>query len=489
MCTEASALQTLAVQALALLSSEEEDRLDFSTDASLVADLLHEYDVSRTGQLEATEARQLFSEVALQLYREAAASGKGAAAAHAQALLESGDAPLRAAIDSVAELLLKIADADEDGVISLSELSQLFEGDGLTANATPLAARPSTLELYQLRGHLQLLPRIARHFDESERQGEAWHDNVAGDSHTLLRWVSPTHARDGLSIVGLGRSADASCYYLPEWGLVLDAGLSTKAFTPKTVLLSHGHRDHTQALPVLARPAPFGRAGRASPKPPKVLLPAPLEPLVRSFLYSESVLNYGQPQSEADNEAALGALDLHAVSDGDVVGLPRHCYAGPMRGLSVQVFAAPHKNMPAVAYGLFRYAKRLKPEYAAQQHRIAELVRASPGLEVSEKIKERLLFYSGDTTIGLLERSAEEVLQYRHVVHECTFCGPPSAELDEYAAKRGHTHYAQLHPFISASPDTIWILVHWSIKYSRDDVEEFFRENYGGVPRNVVLWI
>ena len=69
MCTEASALQTLAVQALALLSSEEEDRLDFSTDASLVADLLHEYDVSRTGQLEATEARQLFSEVALQLYQ------------------------------------------------------------------------------------------------------------------------------------------------------------------------------------------------------------------------------------------------------------------------------------------------------------------------------------------------------------------------------------------------------------------------------------
>ena len=150
---------------------------------------------------------------------------------------------------------------------------------------------------------------------------------------------------------------------------------------------------------MLAKALPYG----------SVLLPAPLEPLVRSFLYSESVLNYGQPQSEADNEAALGALDLHAVNDGDVVGLPRHCYAGPMRGLSVQVFAAPHKSMPAVAYGLFRYAKRLKPEYAAQQHRIAELVRASPGLEVSEKIKERLLFYSGDTTIGLLERSAEEV--------------------------------------------------------------------------------
>ena len=127
-----------------------------------------------------------------------------------------------------------------------------------SSGCAPLLRRPCIWLIENCRAQCrQLLPRIARHFDKEMLQGEAWHADVAGDSHTMMRWVSPTHARDGLSIVGLGRSADASCYYLPEWGVVLDAGLATKAFTPRTVLLTHGHRDHTQALPVLARPAPF----------------------------------------------------------------------------------------------------------------------------------------------------------------------------------------------------------------------------------------
>ena len=56
----------------------------------------------------------------------------------------------------------------------------------------------------------------------------------------------------GLSVVGLGRSADASAYFLPELGLVLDAGIHVKSLQPKCVLLTHGHRDHTAALPAMA---------------------------------------------------------------------------------------------------------------------------------------------------------------------------------------------------------------------------------------------
>lgn len=81
------------------------------------------------------------------------------------------------------------------------------------------------------------------------------------------------------------------------------------------------------------------------------------------------------------------------------------------------------------------------------------------------------------------------MLSYPYIIHECTFCGPPSRELNEYAQRRGHTHYTQLHPYIASAPNSIFILVHWSIRYSREDVERFFDENYGGVPRNVVLWL
>ena len=492
---EEAPLQILAKHALAMLSSSEANRDALMEHAEsnrqIVSDLMNDFGVSETGLLKAPEAEMLFKQIAQGLLREAAGSGQGAASIHAQRLLaaeESGDS---STIDEMADHLLRIADLDGDGNISLHELSELFEGDGLLGSNEEVMAqlvdRPGTLELYKLRGSLQLLPRIARHFDSDALVGESWHESVAGDSHTMMRWVAPTHARDGLSIVGLGRSADASCYYLPEWGLVLDAGLATKAFTPKTVLLSHGHRDHTQALPVLARPAPFGRAGQVV-HPPMVLLPEPLVPLVENYMHAESVLNFGHAQSIADNVKALGKLDLRGVRDGDVIALPRHAYSGK-RALSVEVFAAPHKDMPAVAFGIFRTGKKLKPEYAAQQARIPELMRANPGLEVSEAVKEPTLFYSGDTTIGLLEARSSEILAYRYIIHECTFLGEPTAELDEYARKRGHTHYAQLHRYICAAPNTVWVLVHWSVRYSRQDVEDFFEDKYGGVPRNVVLWI
>ena len=74
-------------------------------------------------------------------------------------------------------------------------------------------------------------------------------------------------------------------------------------------------------------------------------------------------------------------------------------------------------------------------------------------------------------------------------VHEVTFLGAPSESLDESARRKGHTHYTQLHPWIAAFPKTTFVLVHWSLRYSRDDVLAFFDAEYGGVPKNVVLWI
>ena len=70
-------------------------------------------------------------------------------------------------------------------------------------------------------------------------------------------------------------------------------------------------------------------------------------------------------------------------------------------------------------------------------------------------VRDRILFYGGDATIELLREQNESILQYRYLIHECTFIGTPSAELDEYANKRGHTHYAQLHPYICSAPDTV----------------------------------
>jgi len=471
-----------------MLASNKEESDALAAHAQEQVDLVHavfdEYDVKHIGELKEEKAKQLFKALALELLRAAADRGNGAAASHAKQLLGTdGDfeaAECEAAVEEMAEHLLHLADRDANGVVSVDDLVQLFSGS-LAHVGTELTA-PKELELLELRGCLQLLPRVARHFDGAALEHD-WHTRVPGDSHTLLRWVAPTYDRDQLSIVGLGRSADASCYYLPEWGMVLDAGLAAKSLSPKTVLLTHGHRDHVQALPAMARP-PFSQ----STPPPKILLPAPLEPLVRQFLLAESQLNFGKPQTEEENYAALGQFDLLSCADGDVVELPKHAYLG-RDGLCVEALRATHKDMPALSYGIFRKTKKLKPEFAAQRHRIKQLLKESPGIELTEIVNERLLFYTGDTTIELLEQHAAHILSYKYIVHECSFLGPPSKKLDQYALQRGHTHYAQLHPYICSAPNTTFILVHWSIRYSREDVEAFFEEQYGGVPENVVLWI
>ena len=277
-------LHTLASNALALLSSSEEEEEGLVSHAAesdeLVAQIFDEYDADHNGLLSAQEARRCFEALARELLVTAAAGGaayagregreprrRAAAAAHAKRLLQEeaeldgggdgGSPPSceRSPVCEMADQLLALADSSGDGQISLEELASLFSDRLLPGPPPPSECRPPSVAalpplhsapheaLNELRGSLRLLPRIARHFESLPTQeADSWHERVPGDSHTFMRWRSPDYARDQLSIVGLGRSADASCYYLPEWGIVLDAGLAAKSFAPKTVLLTHGHR-------------------------------------------------------------------------------------------------------------------------------------------------------------------------------------------------------------------------------------------------------
>ena len=107
------------------------------------------------------------------------------------------------------------------------------------------------------------------------------------------------------------------------------------------MLLTHGHRDHTAALPALA-------AGGA-----KVLAPAPIAPLVRRFLLAEAQLNFGDAaQTDAETVAALGAFDVAAVADGEAILLPRRCYSGSPTPIGVQVLIKRERPSPARAIAI-----------------------------------------------------------------------------------------------------------------------------------------
>lgn len=394
------------------------------------------------------------------------------ARSHARRVLDADENGTHT-IERVATKLLLLADADNDGRVSLMELASMFDTVH-KAQSGSVDTFPQPLRA--LAGSLQLLPPTEG-TEVTEAAGKAlnWHIGVPGDDHTLRK----VELERDLSIVGLGRSADASTYFIPELGIVFDAGSHVKSLEPKTVLLTHGHRDHIGALPV-----------HASSKA-KIFAPKKICSLVNKFLIAEAQLNYGNEyQTDEETVDALGEFDVCPVLDGDEILLPRSSYTGSPKPLGVQVFSAPHKNgVPAVSYGLYRVKTRLKEEYASlPKSELGALIRED--VQITESYNQGLLFYTGDTTIDLLRERYEDILpKYKHVIHEVTFLGQPSSELDESTKKKGHTHYSQLHPWICSFPETTFICVHWSLRYSREDILEFFEQQYGGVPKNVVLWI
>lgn len=514
------AVATLASTILAMLAGDEAEATELAGEAAAKQQMIHEafqaYDECESGVLSIEEAQAFFTNLARSIVTELATTPgpatsagsssnetinrpKSVARAHAQRVLdddEAGDT-----ISRVASKLLLLADTDGDGRISLPELAGMFEavydantnGGGQDDdnndnddNAPNSNARPSTFPkpLRALAGSLQLLPPTeGTNVLTASGKTSEWHLGVPGDDHTL-RQVA---IGKGLSVVGLGRSADASAYFLPELGIVLDAGIHVKSLKPKTVLLTHGHRDHIAALPTHAQ------AGA------KIFAPVDIAPLVQKFLLAEAQLNYGDPsQTDEETVAALGTFDIQPAHDGMELLLPKSSYTGSPTPIGIHVVTAPHKHgVPAVSYGLYRSKSRLKPKYAnLPKSELGALLRNSNNdITLTENYSEGIIFYTGDTTIRLLRERYEEILgptskyNYKYMIHEVTFLGMPSRELDESTERKGHTHYAQLHPWVCAFPETTFICVHWSLRYSKEDILAFFEEQYGGVPKNVVLWV
>jgi ribonuclease Z len=467
------AVGKLAATTLALLAGDEVAAQALTGGAEkkreLVRLALDSYDDCKSGTLSFDEAVALFTRLARSIVEELATGNDTREVARAQARrILDNDA--RGTIDRVANKLFLLADVDGDGRINLAELAGLFEAVQ-QAPSTETFPQP----LRALAGSLQLLPPTEGVQSSDTKRAAEWHVGVPGDDHTLRQ----VELGRGLSVVGLGRSADASAYFLPELGICFDAGLHVKSLVPKCILLTHGHRDHTAALPAMA------------PKAKAIYTPSAITPLVRRFLLAEAQLNYGDAvQTDEETIAAIGDFRLRSVDDGYEQLLPRECYAGSPTPIGVQVFEAPHKKgVPAVAYGLYRSKSRLKAEYAEMpKHELGALLRKDT--PITESYSEGLVWFSGDTTIELLrERHTEILPKYTHVIHEVTFLGPPTDALESSTRRKGHTHYAELHPFICAFPQTTFICVHWSLRYSRDDILQFFDKQYGGVPRNVVLWI
>ena len=102
-----------------------------------------------------------------------------------------------------------------------------------------------------------------------------------------------------------------------------------------------------------------------------------------------------------------------------------------------------------------------------------------------EKEFPQFLFL-GDTTAQILDNDALE--KYPTIIIECTYFDEESLPL---VGKKGnkHIHWYHLRDYVVAHPETLFVLIHFSHKYTSRQICTFFDEEISNGITNIHPWV
>lgn len=353
------------------------------------------------------------------------------------------------------------------------------------------------------------------------------------------------------TLSGHSRALERTGFLLEESKIFLDAGVAWRSptSTPLAILVTHGHIDHVNALPMLLRcngdPAVFvpqdhlngvremcrmtwsvkrrdgtrGAGQRQDLEPPVVG-----EPHSRAVGIPAEEVGLRDPVPKEIN--ARGRLWV-PVNPGASVVLP-----GKQR-LLVRTVECFH-TVDDIGYIVCEVKKVLRgttPEaqveldalYQKTDKRsvgqaIGALRKSGAATEIDEIVAK--VAFLCDTTIQVFgrcqacqagdcpcpfastpygraclseqdaARQSAAILTCPAIIVECSFLGAggmSEQQSEEEAISRGHVSWAQLRPVVLNSPGTTFVLVHFSERYTDDQIREYFWKKE--MPRNIVLWL
>lgn len=319
---------------------------------------------------------------------------------------------------------------------------------------------------------------------------EAYVPEYRPKQHVFKSWKIPGTSSPQWTIFGWSRSMAGTGFFIPELQIMLDAGISHLP-SPSHVFCTHGHQDHSMVLGGCAATYVVTK------QPLQLFAPAEVAPYCAAFVEAALQMNWCSEVNHASASAG-GCPEPYLSREFpfpyDVV----ECRAGMTFDLSklgsnsklrkaalhVEIFEC-HHSVPSRGYGFHTFRPKLKAEYAGLAGREIGALRKS-GVEVNEVHKHPILAFMGDTTVKALESNADRgLLDYPVIIIECTFIHPDHrAE----AASRGHTHWLDLEPYVRAHPDTTFMLIHFSLRYTDREILEFF-DGLDDKPANIKPWI
>lgn len=311
---------------------------------------------------------------------------------------------------------------------------------------------------------------------------------VQSSRSDVLEWRLPKPFHQNI-LTGKSRAAWHTSFVIPQLNLLLDAGLCVNKLRPKHIFLTHGHNDHALMAPAFVK----------REDPPDIFLPAEARRVFDDYVLSNVVLNLGGlvgphapegvgAESDGEGEGVAGTEDAdapwlrvhvsHGLAPGDTVPLRR------VKDVYATAFACDH-TVPCLGYVFSSVTHKLKAEYAGLPGNEIKALREA-GAEITSPQSTPFLAFLGDTTAKTLLDEPEWLSGgIAVVITECSFLYPKHAA---QAAKTKHTIWKDLEKVVRKWPQTTFVLMHFSLRYSDEEVRQFFK-TMRNPPANIVVWV
>jgi len=268
-------------------------------------------------------------------------------------------------------------------------------------------------------------------------------------------WSGPVWNIPGTpwDIIGYSRACYRTGFYIKHLDIMIDAG-PQKSGNPKTILITHCHADHIANIPLTL----IDQNENSS--------------LSDIFIHEKSKVrlqNYINAMFSANYATDFKGTTAKYFP---VKGLDVFDYNANNTHIRIEVFACTH-DVPTVAYGISTKKQRLKEEYFEFKGNSKKLVELKKnGIEITQTSYERNIAFVWDTTINVF-KSNPNILKYNIIMIECTFLYDDDYE---QSLKKKHIHWKSLKPYILENLHIIFVLIHFSLRYTEQEISIFFKK-------------
>jgi len=286
-------------------------------------------------------------------------------------------------------------------------------------------------------------------------------------AHWKQKWKM---LQTGWTVTGYSRAAYRTGFYIPELGIMLDAG-PQNFNNPKHIFITHTHGDHIANLPFTMIVDEEAENFTLI----QLYGPQKAEKHIKEYittLFTTNAMTYSLWTKMENLYKYNGFYDAGVVR----INIKNTDY-------DLQIFLCDHA-IPTISYGFSSISNKLKPEYHGRKGIEIKALRES-GVEITKEVPTKRFAYICDTSIKVLETNPD-ILEYSLVFIECTFIYKDELE---NANKTKHIHWEYLRPYVTANPQTHFVLIHFSLRYTEEEILKFFAKQMAlhGI-KNIKVW-